>query len=273
MSTTTENSSLVTKFLKKKYAKTLGEIIADIGANTLHQIKVLTSEDGKFKGMPESVVPIKDDVDIGLKRVKEMLERDEYPLTNDTLEVCYPFSKVGKEFTTPHFTIAVEPLPGRKLSGFTITLSQTVLDQLDDIELSDGSKEEKILEKLEKHWNEKNLREKIKVKFVYNDGELGSEDPVMFSVWFAGTLAKKYLSWCKEKMATSSKSSADKKSGTTKKRGRHSDSDSDADSYGSPNSKAPKSTSRFSKMTLEEFHRHTRGLSIDKIAEIYGDYR
>ena len=220
----------------------------------------------------ESVVPIKDDVDIGLKRVKEMLERDEYPLTNDTLEVCYPFSKVGKEFTTPHFTIAVKPLPGRKLSGFNITLSKKVLDQLDDIELSDGSKEEKILEKLEKHWNEKNLREKIKVKFVYNDGELGSEDPVMFSVWFAGTLAKKYLSWCKEKMATSSKSSADKKSGTTKKRGRHSDSDSDADSYGSPNSKAPKSTSRFSGMNLEEFQKHIKGYSMGQLAEIYGNF-
>ena len=268
MSTTTKNSSPVTKFLKKKFTETLEEIIANIGANTLHQIKGLISEDGKFKGMPETLVPLKDDVDIGLKRVKEMLERDEYPLTNDdTLEVCYPFSKVGKEFTTPYFTVAVRPLPGRKLSGFNITLSKKVLDQLDDIELSDDSKEEKILEKLEKHWNEKNLSEKIKVEFVYNDGEFGSEDPVMFSVWFAGTLAKKYLSWCKEKMATSSKSSADN-SGTTNKRQR----DSDADSYGSPNSKAPKSTSRFSEMTLEEFQKHTQGYSMGQLAEIYGNF-
>ena len=99
----------------------------------------------------------------------------------------------------------------------------------------------------------------------------------------------------KEKLATISKSAADK-SGTTKKRQR----DSDADSYGrpastsrilnaspgSPNNKAPEdqirrlsggassaSTSRFSGMTLEEFHRHTRGLSIDELAKIYGHYR
>ena len=62
MSTTTENSSLVTKFLEKKYAKTLGEIIGNIKANTVYQVKVLTSEDGKFKGMPESVVPLESDV-------------------------------------------------------------------------------------------------------------------------------------------------------------------------------------------------------------------
>ena len=43
MSTTTENSLLVTKFLEKKYAKTLGEIIEDIEANTVHQIKELIS--------------------------------------------------------------------------------------------------------------------------------------------------------------------------------------------------------------------------------------
>ena len=73
MSTTTENSSLVTKFLEKKYAKTLGEIIADIEANTPHQIKVLISGDGKFKDMPTSLVPLKDDVDTGFNRVKEML--------------------------------------------------------------------------------------------------------------------------------------------------------------------------------------------------------
>ena len=53
MSTTTKNSSPVTKFLKKKYGKTLEEIIANIGANTVHQIKVLTSEDEKLKDMPE----------------------------------------------------------------------------------------------------------------------------------------------------------------------------------------------------------------------------
>ena len=130
MSTTTKNSSIVTKFLKKKYAKTLGEIIADIGANTPHQIKVLTSGDGKFKGMPESVVPLESDVDTGLKRVKEMLESDEYPLTNDTLQVCYPFSKIGKKFTTSYFMTEVKPLPGRQLSGFTITLSQRNLNHL-----------------------------------------------------------------------------------------------------------------------------------------------
>ena len=119
MSTTTENSSIVTKFLKKKYAKTLEEIIADIGANTVHQIKWRISEDEKFKGMPESVVPLESDVDTGLKRVKEMFERGEYPLTDNTLVVCYPFSKVGKKFTTSYFMTTLKPLPGRQLSGFT----------------------------------------------------------------------------------------------------------------------------------------------------------
>ena len=118
------------------------------------------------------------------------------------------------------------------------------------------------------------MSERIKVKFVYNDGKNGAEDPVMFSVWFAGKLAERYLSWRKKdllaknkKSATISKAAA-YNSGTTKKRQR----DSDADSYGSPNNKAPKSTSRFSGMTLEEFHQHTRGLSIDELAKIYGDY-
>ncbi len=265
MSTTT---SLVTKFLEKKYAKTLGEIIADIGANTPHQIKVLISENEKFKGMPKSVVPLESDVKTGFESVKDMLECGDFPLTDDTLLVCYLSSEVGEKFTTTYFQ-KLRPLPDRQLSGFTITLSQRVLDQLDDIELSDDSKEEKILEKLEKHWNEKNLSEKIKVKFVYDDGENGAEDPVMFSVWFAGKLAKRYLSWCKrdllaknEKLAAISKAAADKK------RQR----DSDAESYGSPNNKAPKSTSRFSGMNLEEFQKHIKGYNVGQLAKIYGDY-
>jgi len=36
---------------------------------------------------------------------------------------------------------------------------------------------------------------------------------------------------------------------------------------------APARTSRFSGMTREEFHQHIRGFSIDKLAEIYVDYR
>ncbi len=111
---------------------------------------------------------------------------------------------------------------------------------------------------------------------MYNDGENGAEDPVMFSVWFAGKLAERYLSWCKrdllaknEKSAAISKAAADKKSGTTKKRQR----DSDADSYGSPNNKAPKSPSRFPGMNLEEFHRHTKGYNMGQLAEIYGSYK
>ena len=268
MSTTTENSSLVTKFLKKKYAKTLGEIIADIEANTVHQIKVLISEDGKSKGMPTSVVPLKDDVDTGFGCVKEMLERGDFPLTDDTLLVCYLSSEVGKEFTTTYFLNALKPLPDRQFSGFTITLSERVLNQLDDIELFDDSKEEKVLEKLEKLWSEKNLSERIKVEFVYNDGENGAEDPVMFSVWFAGKLAKKYLSWCKqdllakkEKLAAISKAAA-YNSGTTKKRQRDSDADSNS---------RPTSTSRFSGMTPEEFGQHVKGLSMGEYSNIYGD--
>jgi hypothetical protein len=269
--TTTSNSSLVTKFLEEKYAEVLRETIANIGANTVHEINCLISRDGKFKGMPKSVVPHEDDIKTGFESVKEMLERGDFPLTDNTLVVCYLSSEVGKKFTTTYFQNALMPLPDRQFPGFTITLSDRVLDQLDDIELSDDSKAEKVLEELEKIWNKKKLSEKIKVKFVYNDGEFGAEDPVMFSVWFAGTLAKKYLSWCKEKMATSSKSSADK-SGTTKKRRWHSDSDSDTDSdsdaesYGSPNSKAPKSTSRFSGMNLEEFQKHIKGYNMGQLA-------
>ena len=162
MSTTTENSSLVTKFLEKKYGKTLGEIIADIEANTVHQIKELISEDGKFKGMPESVVPLESDVKTGFESVKDMLERGDFPLTDDALLVCYLSSKVGKEFTTAYFQNTLKPLPDRQFPGFTITLSERVLNTLDDIELCEDSKEEKVLEELEKHWNEKNLSEKIK---------------------------------------------------------------------------------------------------------------
>ena len=110
---------------------------------------------------------------------------------------------------------------------------------------------------------------------MYNDGENGAEDPVMFSVWFAGKLAERYLSWCKrdllaknEKLAAISKSAA-YNSGTTKKRQR----DSDADSYGSPNNKAPKSTSRFSGMNLEKFQKHIKGYSMGKLAEIFGSYQ
>jgi len=174
--------------------KIIGEIIANIGANTVHQVKVLISRDGKFKGMPESVVPPKDDVKTGFESVKEMLERGDFPLTDNTLVVCYLSSEVGKEFTTTYFQNALRPLPNRQFPGFTITLSDRVLYQLDDIELSDDSKAEKVLEELEKIWNKKNLSERIKVKFVYNDGENGAEDPVMFSVWFAGKLAERYLS-------------------------------------------------------------------------------
>ena len=168
-----------------------------------------------------------------------------------------------------YFMTTLKPLPGRQLSGFTITLSQKVLDQLDDIELSDDSKEEKILEKLEKHWNEKNLSERIKVEFVYDDGENGAEDPVMFSVWFAGKLAKRYLSWCKrdllaknEKLAAISKA-ASYNSCTTKKRQRDSDAESNS---------RPTSTSRFSGMNLEEFQKHIKGYSMGQLAEIYGNF-
>ena len=159
---------------------------------------MLISGDGKFKGMPPSVVPLGKDVNTGFGCVKEMLERGEFHLTNDALVVCYLSSKVGKEFTTAYFQTTLKPLPDRQFPGFTITLSERVLRKLDDIELFDDSKEERVLEKLEKLWSEKNLSEKIKVEFVYNDGGIGSEDPVMFSVWFAGKLAEKYLSWCKQ---------------------------------------------------------------------------
>ena len=71
MSTTTENSSLVTKFLEKKYGKTLGEIIANIEANTVHQVKNHISGNGKFKGMPETLVPLGSDVDTGLNLTLE----------------------------------------------------------------------------------------------------------------------------------------------------------------------------------------------------------
>ena len=127
MSTTTENSSLVTKFLEKKYADTLGEIIANIEANTVHQIEGLISEDGKFKDMPTSVVPLKDDVDTGFNRVKKMLEHGENHLTDNNLLVCYLSSKVGKEFTTTYFQNALKPLPDRQFPGFTITLSKRAL--------------------------------------------------------------------------------------------------------------------------------------------------
>ena len=217
MSTTTENSSIVTKFLEKKYADTLGEIIANIKASTVNQIKVLISEDGKSKGMPTSVVPLKDDVDTGFGCVKEMLERGDFPLTDNTLLVCYLSSKVGKEFTTTYFQDALKPLPDRQFSGFTITLSERVLNQLDDIELSETPKKRKYSRNSKNIGMKKNLSEKIKVKFVYSDGENGTEDPIIFSLWFAGKLAKKYLSWCKqdllvkkENSATISKSAADK---------------------------------------------------------------
>ena len=114
------------------------------------------------------------------------------------------------------------------------------------------------------------MSEKIKVKFVYDDGENGAEDPVMFSVWFAGKLAKKYLSWCKQDLLAKKANSATiSKAAADKKRQR----DSDADSYGSPNNKAPKSTSRFPGMNLEEFHRHTKGYNMGQLAEIYGSYQ
>ena len=267
MSTTTENSSLVTKFLEKKYAKTLGEIIGNIKANTVYQVKVLTSEDGKFKGMPESVVPLESDVKTGFESVKEKLERGETRLTDDTLVVCYLSSEVGKKFTTTYFQNTLKPLPNRQFPGFTITLSDRVLDKLEDIELCNDSKEKNVLEALEKIWEEMHLSERMKVKFMCSDGEFDTEDPLIFSLWFAEKLAKKYLSWCKqdllaknEKSATISKPAADKK--------RHRD--SDANSCCSPNSKAPKSTSRFPRMTYEEFHRHIKGYNMGQLANIYG---
>ena len=172
--------------------------------------------------------------------------------------------------SSPQLICILKPLPERQFPGFTVTLSERALRKLDDIELFDDSKKEKVLEELENIWKENNFSERIKVEFVYNDGENGAEDPVMFSVWFAGKLAEKYLSWCKqdllakkEKSATISKSAADKK------RQR----DSDADSCCSPNNKASKSTSRFSGMTLEEFHRHIKGYNMGQLAEIYGSYQ
>ena len=123
MSTTTENSSLVTKFLEKKYADTLGEIIANIEANTVHQVEVLISNDKKFKGMPMSVVPLESHVNTGFKCVEYMLKSGEYHLTDDTLIVCYVGSEVGNNFTTAYFQTTLKPLPDRQFSGFTITLS------------------------------------------------------------------------------------------------------------------------------------------------------
>ena len=111
--------------------------------------------------------------------------------------------------------------------------------------------------------------------------EFCTESPITFSLWFAEKLAKKYLSWCKEdllakkeKLATISKSAADKK--------RQRDSDTDSNSRpastsrilnASPGSpcKAPARTSRFAGMTLEEFFGHVKGLSIGEYSEIYGD--
>ena len=128
MSTTTENSSLVTKFLEKKYANTLGEKIANIKANTVHQVEVLISHDKKFSDIPMSVVPLKRDVNTGFECVEDMLESGKFHLTDDTLVVCYVRFYVGKEFTTAYFQTTLKPLPNRQFSGFTITLSDRKKD-------------------------------------------------------------------------------------------------------------------------------------------------
>ena len=77
--------------------------------------------------------------------------------------------------------------------------------KLDDIALCNDSKEEKVLEELKKLWKENKLSKRIKVKFMYSDCEIGTEDPIIFSLWFAGKLAEKYLSWCKQDLLAKKK--------------------------------------------------------------------
>ena len=210
-----------------------------------------------------SVVPLESHVNTGFKCVEKMLKSGKYYLTDDTLVVCYLSSEVGKQFTTTYFQNTLKPLPNRQFPGFTVTLSDRVLDKLEDIELCNDSKEKNVLEALEKIWEEMHLSERMKVKFMCSDGEFDTEDPLIFSLWFAGKLAKKYLSWCKQDLLAKKENSATiSKSAANKKRQR--DSDTESNSH-------PISTSRFSGMTLEEFHRHKRGFCMGELIEIYGN--
>ncbi len=139
---------------------------------------MLISYDKKFSDIPMSVVPLERDVDTGFECVKDMLESGEFHLTDDTLVVCYVRSYVGKEFTTAYFQNTLNPLPNRQFSGFTITLSERALKRLYEIALFDDSKEENILDALEKLWKKQNFSERIKVEFMDSHSEFGTVIPI-----------------------------------------------------------------------------------------------
>jgi hypothetical protein len=55
--TTTENSSHVTDFLKEKTLPVLCDIIGDIKENTRHSMNAFIRDEKKFKGIPATLIP------------------------------------------------------------------------------------------------------------------------------------------------------------------------------------------------------------------------
>ena len=85
-------------------------------------------------------------------------------------------------------------MSGRYFPDIVIALPRKYLDTLADV----VPQREKYIERL---WEENQIDDKIKVQFMYNRCEIGTEIPIIFSLWFAEKLASKYLKWCKEDLA------------------------------------------------------------------------
>ena len=201
MSTTTENSSLVTKFLKKKYATVLGSMIEDIGDNTVNYSSKFILDDQKNSGISKLAIPLATNVYSGLEHAKKMLEEGTYYLTdnNTTLVVYYVRPSIGPTFITNYFEDELKPLPNRIHPCFTITLPAKVLQTLNDITFINSSLSQNTLQKLlEETWEEENFGDKIKVEFMDDQNEHITGDKMEFVLWFSRKLAAVYFEWSKE---------------------------------------------------------------------------
>ena len=188
--TTKYYSLLVTDFVKEKYMEALDNIIANIKANTVHSIETLITEEGKYQGMPKSIIPLRSDIQTGFEHVKN----HQPSLSSNHTILVIPYGRpfiIGGTFSTKYFERELKPMQGRYFPGIVIALDPKHIKELEKV-VHLGKKD------LETLWVKKDFGNKVKVQFMDSNGEHNTGDKMDFALWFADKLASKYLKWCKE---------------------------------------------------------------------------
>lgn len=188
--TTKHCSSPVTDFIKEKYMEALDNIIANIKANTVHSIETLITEEGKYQGMPKSIIPLKSDIQTAFEHVKNNLPS----LSSNHTILVIPYGRpfiIGGTFSTKYFEKVLKPMQGRYFPGIVIALNPKHIKKLENV--AHLGKND-----LEKLWVKKDFGKKVEVQFMDIHDRISNVTPIIFSLWFAKQLASEYLKWCKE---------------------------------------------------------------------------